>query len=187
MRFDKYQSTNKILLMILLLGIYSISSNVYAQESSINSNPKTEGRPVFMADARVIVFPEGVDKPTQGYRGTIGAVPLALIKINNLTVGEIYSSVLKGNVHDESKELIESAKKNPKMQIVKNKTEKYKNDTFQEVTLKINLKSRLGSPWILHSLYFPVGKSSSTTFKLVCSEKNYQRLLPYFKTMLFIE
>lgn len=50
----------------------------------------------------------------------------------------------------------------------------------------MNLESKLGSPWIIHSLYFP-RQQSSVTFKLVASEERFQAVLPYFETMLLLD
>jgi hypothetical protein len=147
------------------------------------AKPKTEGRPVYIAAGTPVVFPENVELAPDDYRGTIGARPLALIKLEGKIVGEIYASRLKGTPAEEAKGMAASPDKNKGVELVKKTTFTHRDRLAEAVTLKFNLPSDLGSPWILHSLYFPQGVESSTTFKLAVAESRFEALLPYLLEM----
>jgi hypothetical protein len=150
------------------------------------ARPSTEGRPVYLVNGTAVIFPKGVEKPTEGYKGALGVSPLAVIKIDDKIVGEVYSSALEGSSVEEAKEMAASADKSDKIELKKKATLKLDGRDFETVTLKMNLKSSLGTPWIVHSVYIPRGKASAT-FKLVVSEEQFKTLLPYLETMLSLD
>jgi len=150
------------------------------------AKPKTEGRPVYIAAGKVVVFPENVEEAPDEYRGALGARPLALIKLEGKVVGEIYASPLKKSAAEEAKGMAASAQEGGPVRLVKTETTKKGDDTVEVVTLKIETPSKLGNPWILHSLYFPM-KESSTTFKLATAESRFAAMLPYLDELLWVK
>lgn len=156
-----------------------------ADDEASPAKPKTDGRPVFLAAGRVVVLPEGVDESPKDYKGAIGARPFALVKIDGEIVGEIYAAPLQGTPADEAKGMAASAD-GEKIKLLKSATFKHDGKEVEVVTLQFHLPSKLGEPWVLHSLYFPVGKSSST-FKLAVSEAKFETIVPYFETMMFFD
>lgn len=177
--------TPLLLTTLMYLAPLLLCGNVDADEEPKPVRPKTEGRPVFLAAGKIVVFPEGVGEAPKDYRGSINVRPLALIKVKDQIVGEVFAASLKGSAVDEANEMVTSAAKNNKIDLLKRATTKNGKDHVEIVTLRMNLKSNVGTPWVLHSLYFPREKST-TTFKLVTSEKQFKSVLPYFETMLFL-
>ncbi len=169
-------------LVIHVVALLPLS--VARAEDDQEGKPKVDGRPVYLAAGKVVVFPEGVDEPPKDYKGSIGVRPLALIKFKDKIVGEVFAAPLEGTTVDEAKGMVASADKSDKIEVLDRTTMKKDGDDVEIVTLKMDLKSNVGTPWIIHSLYFPHG-GSSTTFKLVASDKEFKSVLPYFEAMLF--
>lgn len=168
--------------IIQLVGLLSLGF-AHADDKPQSETPKTNGRPVYLAAGKVVVFPEGVDEPPTDYKGSIGVRPLALIKFKDTIVGEVIAAPLERTTVDEAREMAASADKSDKVKLLERTTIKQNEDDVEVVTLRMDVKSNFGTPWIIHSLYFPHGKSSST-FKLVASEKEFISVLPYFEAML---
>ena len=133
---------------------------------------------------KIFMFPKGVEKPPADYKGSIGTLPLALVKIDGKVVGEVYASPLKGSAVDEAKGMTASADREKGITLVERTTIKDDGKDVEVVTLKMDYESNVGRPWIFHSLYFS-RKDASLTFKLVASEEQFKTVLPYFETMLF--
>jgi hypothetical protein len=172
-----------LLFALVTLFISFHGSNARTDESAKTEAANPSGRPVYLSAGRIVVFPEGVDAPPDDYKGSIGAEPLALVKIKGKIVGEIFSAPLRGEPMHEAKGLAASAERNKKMTVLEQKTIKEGEVEIVVVTMKMELNSNFGTPWILHSLYFPRGKASST-FKLVASESEFKTVLPYFEETL---
>ena len=145
--------------------------------------PETNGRPVYLVAGKVVVFPEGVEESPADYKGSIGPRPLALIKLKDKLIGEVFAAALPGGAKEEAKGM-EGSADNGKIRLLKRETIKVRGDDVEVVTLRMDANSNVGRPWILHSLYFPL-KSGATTFKLAVSEEQFKTVLPYFETMLF--
>ncbi len=169
---------------ITLATVLACAAGAHAQDDAKPTKPKTEGRPVYIAAGKVVVFPAGVEEPPKGYKGAIGARPLALITIDETIVGEVYASPLEGTPAEEAKGMAASADSTDKIELKKRTRIKKDDEDIEVVALRMKLESNLGTPWVIHSLYFP-RKESSATFKLVASEEQFKAALPYFETMLF--
>jgi len=167
-----------------LVPMLALGLMARADESTKPVQPKVEGRPVAIIAGKVVVFPEGVDEAPKDYRGAIGPRPLALIQLNGKIVGEVFVAPLDGPPGEEAKGMAASADNNKIIELVKQTTIKDGEDKVHIVTLKIDAESKVGKPFLVHSLYFPRGKSS-TTFKLATSEENFDAVMPFFQTMLF--
>jgi len=172
-------------LAICVATILVFACSVHAEERPQPKKPSTEGRPVSLVAGRVVVFPKGVEKPPAQYKGSIGQTPLAVVKLKGKIVGEIYAARLKGKSAEEAKGMAASADMSEKIELKRRARIKDDDDDVEVVTLKMKLNSRVGTPWMFHSLYFPQG-NSCVTFKLVASEKEFEKVLPYFETMLLI-
>jgi hypothetical protein len=172
--------------LFVVAGANLIAPYLPAEEAKTPAKPKADGRPVYIISGRVVVFPEGIEEPPADYRGAIGARPIGILRINETIVAEIFASPLKGTASDEAKGMAASAGAGQPIDLVKQGRLKVKEESAEVVTLRMKLKSKLGSPWLVHSLYFPLD-TGSTTFKLVTSEANFASVLPYFHAMLMVD
>jgi hypothetical protein len=163
----------------------SLGNRACAEDPPAPEKPRTDGRPVLLVAGRIVVYPEGMEDSPKDYIGSIGVRPFALITIDEKIVGEVYAAPLKKSPQEEAKELAGSPERDEKIKLLKRSSFKVKEDEVEVVTLHMDLKSKVGTPWIFHSLYLPRGEAS-TTFKLVASEENFETLRPYFETMLFL-
>ena len=150
---------------------------------STPANPKPTAGPFTSPRDEWSCFPKGSTRRPEGYQGSIGPRP-ALIKIEGKVVGEVYAAQLKGAPAAEAKGMAASAGDNENIKLVETATIKYDDQDVEVVRIRFNLPSIVGSPWVLHSLYFPRGEASST-FKLVVSEAEVATALPYFEAMVF--
>jgi hypothetical protein len=175
------RSHDSFLVYLAIMLLFAVTT--YAEDVVKAEKPKREGRPVFFIPGKVFMFPEGVEKPPEDYRGSIGTRPLALVTIDDKVVGEVYAAPLKATPVDEAKGMAASADREKGITLQERKTIKDNGQDVEVVTLKMDLKSNVGRPWILHSLYFPRG-DASLTFKLVASQEQFKTVLPYFETML---
>ena len=152
-----------------------------------DAKPEIEGRPVFLTFGRVVVHPKGVDEPPESYKGALhGTRPLAVIKIGDKILGEVYGNTLQGKAKDEAEGMAGSAGKSPQITLLKRDSAERSKQRHEFVTLRMDVDSKVGKPWIIHSLYFTNG-DHSVTFKLVAGAQNFERALPFFEAMFFTE
>lgn len=149
--------------------------------------PKTDGRAVYVVNRKVITLPEGMEMAPKDYKGAIGH-PLALLKIKDQIIAEIYSMPLADKSVVEAEGMANSAKKSALITLISKETIKCDEEEIELVSLKLTAKPQntMESPWVIHSLYYPRNEHS-TGFKLIVSEKNYESALPYFNAMLGIK
>jgi hypothetical protein len=158
----------------------ALRSSTEAQESAKPKKPETEGQPVFIIAGKVVTFPKGMEQPPEDYKGSFPNAPvLAVIKIDGKIVGEIYASPLPKTAEEEANELAESKVG----KLLERKSIEVQKQKVEVVTRRLDANSKVGTPWVLHSLYFPKG-GNSVTFKLIASEARFKELLPYLETML---
>jgi hypothetical protein len=164
---------------------FAFNVAIRAEDVPKAEKPKTAGRPVFLASGKAIVFPEGMEEPAKNYKGALGGNrPLAVITIDGKPAGEIYSSRLQKSAAKEAKGMAGSVDKEGVITLLHQGTIQDDGQDVQVVTLRLNVDTQLGKPVLIHSLYFPLG-DSSTTFKLVANEMQFKLVQPYFETMLF--
>ncbi|MEM8953192.1 MAG: hypothetical protein AAGD22_03485 [Verrucomicrobiota bacterium] len=156
-------------------------------EEQTKLKPELDGQPVYQMFGMIVVHPKGVEDPPNGYEGAMrGTAPLAIIKSEGRIVGEVYGNPLQGKAKDEAEGMRGSADDSPMIDLVRRASAKRTNLDHEITTLRMKAPSKLGNPWILHSLYFPKG-DRSVTFKFVAGEQNFGRVLPIFEAMLFAE
>lgn len=175
---------NCFMVVLMVFGVLMFAGNAQAGNATQLFRPKTDGRPVYAILGKAVVYPEGVEDPPAGYHGTLRGSPIAVIRANGQIVGEVYAAPLKGSSVDESKEMAASASGNKGIYLLKRTTVIAGKRKVEVVTLKLDAKSKIGTPWVIHSLYFPQG-NSSVTFKLIASEERFSSVQPYFEAMLF--
>lgn len=170
---------------LLFAAISSLS--IANGEEKAPPAPDLEGQPVFLNFGMVMVYPKGVTDTPLKHEGAMGGTrPFAIIKLDGKIVGEVYGSPLKGKAKDEADGMKASAGENAAMTLVKREAANRAGKPHEITTLRLDVKSPLGKPWILHSLYFPKD-DQSVTFKLAASEQEFARVLPYFEAMFFAE
>ncbi|MBN1908232.1 MAG: hypothetical protein JW818_00705 [Pirellulales bacterium] len=173
--------------MLTLIAIATSGSVSADKEKQNILVPELDGRPVFLTFGMAVVHPKGVESPPKSYEGVMrGTTPLAIMKIDGKVVGEVYGSPLKGKAKDEADDMRGSADKSPLVTLLKRDSAERAKHAHQITTLRIDVPSKLGKPWIIHSLYFQRG-DHSVTFKFVAGEKDFKRVLPLFDAMLFTQ
>ena len=186
MNISRLLSKSYCLVAVHFVLVLILTAGAYGEDSSEASRPNTNGRPVFWVAGKIVVIPEGVKQSPKVFKGSLGARPFALIKIEGKNVGEIYVAPLKGSTVDEANGMAASADKSEKIELLERTSFKEKDQTIEVVTLKMTTDSNFGSPWILHSFYFPYGENA-TTFKLAAPANQFKALLPYLETMLSLK
>jgi len=171
---------------IAAVAFLSAAASLRAGDAAKPAKPNTAGRPVFYVDGNIVVFPEGVEEPAADHKGSIGKRPLALISIDGKVVGEVYYAALKESAASEAKSMAASADNGDQIKLHAKTTIKHKEKEIEVVTLKMNVKSNVGTPWMIHSLYIP-RDDACVTFKLAVSEERFAATLPYLETMLFFD
>src|SRR6187455_875433 len=83
----------------------SLGHMASAEDSPAPEKPRIEGRPVLLVAGKIVVYPEGMESSPKDYIGSIGVRPLALIKLDDKIVGEIYAADLKKSPKEEAKGL----------------------------------------------------------------------------------
>jgi len=162
------------LVSALLLLVSNASA---AEESQTPIVPKTDGRNVYALPGAIAVMPELVEPPTDDYKSVLGPKPFGVITIDGKQLGEIYFSPLKKSAADEAKEMARSAAPDSPVSLVEKGPKRLGGKDAEFVTLKIAAESKFGNPWIIHSVYLP-RNDGSVTFKIVASEKEFERLKP---------
>jgi hypothetical protein len=167
--------------------IATIGSAIAIEETQKKVVPDLEGQTVFLTFGMVIVHPKGVELPPKGYEGAMrGTEPLAIMKIDGKVVGEVYGNPLKGTAKDEADGMSRSADKSPSITLLKRGAAVRAKLPHEITTLRMDTPSKLGKPWIIHSLYFARG-DHTVTFKFVAGEKDFERVLPLFEAMVFAQ
>ncbi|MGJ8698098.1 MAG: hypothetical protein ACSHYF_17395 [Verrucomicrobiaceae bacterium] len=174
----------RVFLSIAAAAIGVVSANDKVPKKIV---PELGGQPVFLTFGMILVHPKGVEPPPKGYEGAMqGKEPLAIVKVDGKIVGEIYGNPLRGKAKDEADDMRGSADDSPVISLLKRDSAKRTDFVHEITTLRLDVPSKLGKPWIIHSLYFPKG-DHSVTFKFVAGEKDFERVLPIFDAMLFTE
>jgi hypothetical protein len=173
--------------MLLFAALASLSTATAEEKTPPAPAPELDGQPVILNLGMVTVYPKGVTAPPLEHEGAMGGTrPFAIIKLDGKLVGEVYGSPLGGKAKDEADGMKASAGKNEPITLMKRETANRTGKPHEITTLRLDVKSPLGKPWILHSLYFPKD-DRSVTFKLAVSEQDFARVLPYFEAMFFTE
>ena len=172
---------------LLFAALSSLSIATAEEKTPPAPAPELDGQPVILNLGMVTVYPKGVTAPPLEHEGAMGGTrPFAIIKLDGKLVGDVYGSPLGGKAKDEADGMKASAGENEPITLMKRETANRTGKLHEITTLRLDVKSPLGKPWILHSLYFPKD-DRSVTFKLAVSEQDFARVLPYFEAMFFTE
>ena len=153
-------------------------------EPKENTRPKVAGRPSLVKFGQELVLPENVERSPEIYRGAIGQTPLALIRAGDKVVGEIYAAQLPKDATVEADDMAASVKDKAVMSLVNRGTRMDGDRKLEVATIKLDIRSPLGKPLILYSLYFSMEGKKSATFKLATGLANFEATLPYLEAML---
>lgn len=169
-------------LVLVFSAVAVLATGSTAQDSKAKQSG-SGGRPPLQAAGRAVVLPAGVQEAPKDLKGALGIRPLALVRRDGKVVAEAYAVPLKGAAAVEAKEFATSADASDKIEVRGRGTVRHEGKEVEVVTLRLNLKSPLGTPWVIHSVYFPAADGCAG-FKLVAGDAAFESVLPTFEEML---